>query len=575
MGGFGSNSSPRDEFIAAARARRVATAVKIDSTLLDSLFPDQPPPKDLDDAPSDPVYSTGGRKAWYRLTRKQTLREYNSGTADDNHIRVTWANSHIRSEVNKIVGRWAREDRISGTGSGARASFYWDTSAPANPVIMSNHSRAKSVLPPSRAAMSVRQSLPPLATKAPAAFDWSISSASPDPWGTDASMMSSASSMMNSQHGSFAQIQGKSSDAFSGDLQALQPGTAEEQAILPTIAAPTAANWTVPMIPKPPSPVLDPWNSLDSQVSQDNMSKGRILDPVGDDEDDEDEWGEMITSPNEPVTIAAEPAPQADTIPAASSLLSSTDDTSVPFSPDSSTEPVHASPIVRLKRTISPTSTLFGAKSFIPLHVEQGPIGPGLLKRSNRSTSSTQAKKGSEGQSLLDSDEVRDEKAPEAASGLGGSAGAVLRKSGLLQSVPSHSVQEDDPSNTAFNASRAEAVISSTPPSEAGPSQPDVNAWADADFSFFESSVPTTAPATQKSKRNSSGLFSAFEASHEPEHVGFLGKSSHSSTPKSLTPPPLQPPSGGFHSAQQRKADEENTIAEILRGLPDLSYMLM
>jgi len=130
-----------------------AATVVYDQTLLAQLFPiSEQSSKQLDEH-DDPIFSTSARKAWYRLTRKQTMREFNHGDNDDNYIRVNWTNSRVRSDVHKTVARWAREDRISGTGPGARASFYWDTPAPAEPTTPFGHSRTQSSVPTTKTAL--------------------------------------------------------------------------------------------------------------------------------------------------------------------------------------------------------------------------------------------------------------------------------------------------------------------------------------------------------------------------------------------------------------------------------------
>jgi hypothetical protein len=41
-----------------------------------------------------------------------------------------------------------------------------------------------------------------------------------------------------------------------------------------------------------------------------------------------------------------------------------------------------------------------------------------------------------------------------------------------------------------------------------------------------------------------------------------------------VTPPPVQPLTSATSSAQRRKTIEDGVIHDILRGLPDLGYML-
>ncbi|QDS68770.1 hypothetical protein FKW77_005115 [Venturia effusa] len=96
--------------------------------------------------PNDEVIKlTSTRKAWYRLTRPQTMREYNTGASADNYVRVSWPRSHIRTETLKIASRWASEDKIYGRmvfgGKPGAATFGWDlprdgSTAPPRPMSM-------------------------------------------------------------------------------------------------------------------------------------------------------------------------------------------------------------------------------------------------------------------------------------------------------------------------------------------------------------------------------------------------------------------------------------------------------
>ncbi|KAE9968927.1 hypothetical protein BLS_005616 [Venturia inaequalis] len=76
------------------------------------------------------IDSTSTRKAWYRLTRPQTMREFNTGATDDSYVRVSWPKSHIRTETLKVATRWASEDRFNGHvvlgGKPGAATFGWD-----------------------------------------------------------------------------------------------------------------------------------------------------------------------------------------------------------------------------------------------------------------------------------------------------------------------------------------------------------------------------------------------------------------------------------------------------------------
>ncbi|KAI6709706.1 hypothetical protein JHW43_007779 [Diplocarpon mali] len=93
----------------------------------------------LDSIPFDSFSSTEERKTWYRVSRYGTLRQHNSGN-DENYVRVAWKHSKIRDETLKVVSRWIEEDRTSGRvvlgrcGRGSSAFEWNDTKAPAVPL---------------------------------------------------------------------------------------------------------------------------------------------------------------------------------------------------------------------------------------------------------------------------------------------------------------------------------------------------------------------------------------------------------------------------------------------------------
>jgi hypothetical protein len=98
-----------------------------------------------------------------------------------------------------------------------------------------------------------------------------------------------------------------------------------------------------------------------------------------------------------------------------------------------------------------------------------------------------------------------------------------------------------------------------------------VDAWADADFSFFELALPAAPPP---SKNEPADPFTAFESPGKPASVSSSTRPFNRSPPHKIAPPPAQPLTGATNMAQRRKAEEDQIIEEILSGLPDLSYML-
>ncbi|KAM0275054.1 hypothetical protein ACHAQH_007615 [Verticillium albo-atrum] len=60
---------------------------------------------------TDSFESVSERRMWYRLSRYESLRRYDAGN-DDNYVRITWASSTVRSDAMKTVRRWMEEDSI-------------------------------------------------------------------------------------------------------------------------------------------------------------------------------------------------------------------------------------------------------------------------------------------------------------------------------------------------------------------------------------------------------------------------------------------------------------------------------
>lgn len=540
-----------------------AGAFTVDPELLEKLFDPQTDQKQLDPAEDDPVSSTSARKAWYRLTRKQTLREFNHGMDDDNYVRVTWTNSNIRTEVKNIVGRWAREDRLSGTGPGARASFYWDSPAPVEPPT-GMHARQRSSIPAS-AIVWTKESLPPLPTNVPASFNWSSASATTDPWQQPSpGLRSTSSPIAPPMAPAVTNARRQEVRAASLDLTSHKPGPSRHARNL-TVAheTPAVANLISPPITNANAPSFDPWAGLvilDVQpTTTDNPSTAHV--------DDEDEWGEMVSSPTVSTPTLTEPISQADTRNNTISTTPTTPQSIRSVAVRDQSPDMSATTIVRLKSTISPTSAYFKAKNFVPLGVEQGPIGPGILKSAKHSISVTRKNAVEQQPPKVDPEPVPSVAQEESVSKLDASD----EFSEWQISIPDEKVE---PASTRPPDPVVQEVVRPrTPPQPAAaPLESNVDAWADADFSFFESSLPAVPPPQPKADPNDP--FSVFEGRQRSVSVASSAKTFTRSPPRKVPTPPIQPLTGATSSAQRRKNEEEATIRDILNGLPDLSYML-
>ncbi|KAF2993075.1 hypothetical protein E8E13_001173 [Curvularia kusanoi] len=537
-----------------------------DQTLLAQLFPvSEGSDKQLEEH-DDPIFSTAARKAWYRLTRKQTMREFNHGENDDNYIRVNWTNSRVRSDVHKTVARWAREDRISGTGPGARASFYWDTPAPAEFTAPFGHSRTQSSVPVTKTALPARQSLPPLATSSSAAFDWS-SPASADSWKIDSPAVVSSSVPPALKNPTVAKLQRQEGRAASVDLT---PRQSEQPAHKRTLTAShvTSGTSTVasPVSASPshsPTKISDPWAGLDS-FDNPSTSTVQVVDaPV----DDDDDWGEMVQTPTLPTPQQLDPFSQPSTASAVLPPPPPFPATSLPTeaSPPANTgEPMFPSPIVRLKSTISPTSALFKANAFVPLDAEQGPIGPGILKPANRAAQSPADKHliiDIPGAAEAQKDDIAEDD---------------IRKTAEI-AIPSSpapaSITVEPEVNEVTEVVEETAAQSPVVAEPATPMQSSRDSWADADFSFFETAQPATGAQAPPQTHDPTDPFSFFDSA-PPAVVPPVAKAVSQSPPRGSTPPRSQPPANATSSAERQRVAEDRMLQDILDGLPDLRYML-
>ncbi|KAF1967436.1 hypothetical protein BU23DRAFT_573181 [Bimuria novae-zelandiae CBS 107.79] len=575
----------------------------LDSKLMAELFPPTKDIPELEDPPDDPISSTSTRKAWYRLTRKQTMREYNYGAVDDNYIRVTWNTSHIRQEASNTVARWVNEDRIAGRGPGARASFFWDSTAP--PDMKAHealHARQKSSVSASKTVRPVSQIVPPLSTNTPAAFNWSSPStvAAPDGLGVRAT-----SSPITAKHSAVTKLQRQSGRAASLDLSPRPKEPAPHKRTstathFPNVMPPPASSLQAAFIQASPSADLDPWASAttpspiapipapNSEQSDPWAALG-VLDtghpPKQDNtplDDEDDDWGEMVESPavsaiQTPVStvhppIGGIPEPIARSNTASTTSKTSVSGRSSPFQPPPPTiGPVHPSPIVRLKSTISPTSAVFKPNALVPTDSEQR-IGPHLLKPTNRSREATPERTKTLPVQMPTMDEVLGAApTPEAPKEEQEEDGSSSVPTTPITALPPQSAE---PRNESLSTSQT------PPPGPAPSSSPlpfpslDEPNWADtADFSIFESALPPSnavpPPAAHPDPADPGALFDSPVPSDQEPPAPFARPA-----PRPLTPAATQLLTGATSSAQRRKAEEDDMVAQIVGGLPDLSYML-
>ncbi|KAL7945595.1 hypothetical protein V8C42DRAFT_323605 [Trichoderma barbatum] len=143
----------------------------VDLTKLDDLFPSTPPiTTEAELVPDviidDTFASNSERKAWYRVSRFGSMRKHDLG-GDDNYVRVGWSGSQIRERTTQTVRRWMEEDSITGRvvlgrrlgGSGA-VMFNWNSQAPQVEIgeLLGRHSRNSSLTIQSAVASPIASS---------------------------------------------------------------------------------------------------------------------------------------------------------------------------------------------------------------------------------------------------------------------------------------------------------------------------------------------------------------------------------------------------------------------------------
>lgn len=230
------------------------------------------------------------RKTWYRVSRLGSSRRHNAGD-DDSYRRVAWPSSTIHDDTIKIVRRWMEEDSIAGRvalGGGVSKTqknmFGWDSTA--EPVALDavfrkkSHSRTSSLQTSRMAGLSTQGLNGPV---------------------------KSSRSPVNQPSGSIGQL-GASFTWSSGPPTSEREGHATptmSKQLASTTAVP--ANPPTPEVPIPSAP--GPGITVATQPvtitgSIQPATSGQRDDHAND--DDDDEWGEMVSSPVEPKLAASQ-----------------------------------------------------------------------------------------------------------------------------------------------------------------------------------------------------------------------------------------------------------------------------
>jgi hypothetical protein len=111
----------------------------LDLSLIDDLVGPRRPGDESPAPPGAPsssslLASTGAKRAWHKLSRRETLRAVDSGESDAAYVRVSWKVSRIRGDVMGIVARWRPQSGAAATvANGAERDgdvFRWDSVGP-------------------------------------------------------------------------------------------------------------------------------------------------------------------------------------------------------------------------------------------------------------------------------------------------------------------------------------------------------------------------------------------------------------------------------------------------------------
>ncbi|KAK3297271.1 uncharacterized protein B0H64DRAFT_440747 [Chaetomium fimeti] len=200
------------------------------------------------------------RKTWYRISRLGSSRRHNAGD-DDSYRRITWATSTVHDDTTKIVRRWMEEDSIAGRvalGGGISKTqknmFGWDSSV--EPVTLHDVFRKKNA---HARASSVQQ--PPRTTALPLGLMDGSSNKSPQ---------------RPTHHASSSVGPGVPSFGWN-------------------TTSPTSTTHT-----RTTSTISGPPNSIHTGPAPQIPPAAQGHNAVEDDDNDDDEWGEMISSPVAP-----------------------------------------------------------------------------------------------------------------------------------------------------------------------------------------------------------------------------------------------------------------------------------
>ncbi|KAK3366310.1 hypothetical protein B0T24DRAFT_417202 [Lasiosphaeria ovina] len=230
------------------------------------------------------------RKTWYRISRLGSSRKHNAGD-EDSYRRVVWPTSSIHQDTLKVVRRWMEEDSIAGRvtlGGGVSKNqknmFGWDSSA--KPIGLDAVYRKKK-------AHSRKSSLQALQTTGNAAQG--IDGPARKVSGPLRSPTQRKSSITEAPVASFG---------WSTDSPAQQTQTQTQTLPSKLSLQPSRPVMTPLEPPMQSSPALGTLVAIQLPLSISTAKSSVVTKPLPQSQDDDDEWGEMVSSPLESEPVA-------------------------------------------------------------------------------------------------------------------------------------------------------------------------------------------------------------------------------------------------------------------------------
>lgn len=275
--------------------------------LIDKLFDvakldkEQPPFKDfsldtVEGIINDSFTAVSERKAWYRIARPGTMRKHDMGD-DDSYRRVTWAGSKVKEDATKIVRRWMQEDTYYAgrpkTGNGPKirgGGFDWDSQNSKTESLSFDEifGKRKSVQTPK---LGTAQAPRPLSLQAPAhsrSSSAGVKSLPPrSPLSIPAPSVAPAFGWSTGGSGASTPVSVRPPSLLRQSMEV--SSTRSETSRRPSVQESEGrSSLQMPPPPARPLPELSRTTSIETPFKEQN-------DDI--DNDDDDEWGEMVASP--------------------------------------------------------------------------------------------------------------------------------------------------------------------------------------------------------------------------------------------------------------------------------------